>query len=354
MASSHSDLSEALKVDLSGLVEQLPTQQHGKLIQRVLQSILLMTEEDMERLDWKILLGSLQDMERAFRVFAPHRQVRKVAVFGSARTPENDPDYPMAVEFCQRMVELGFMIMTGGGGGIMEAANKGAGRDRSFGLNVELPFEQSANPFIATDDKLLEFKYFFTRKLFFLRETDAVVAFPGGYGTMDELYECLTLTQTGKFGPAPIVLVDRPGGDYWQEWEAFSKDQLLQKGLISEEDPCLYTITDRIDVATEAITSFYRVYHSSRYVEHDLIMRLKIELSDEDVARLNQEYKDILVTDEIVKTPTLPEEAGDETVHLPRLKFHYNQRDTGRLYQLIYEINRLGEPRLGEAHPEQR
>ena len=236
----------------------------------------------------------------------------------------------------------------------MEAANKGAGRDRSFGLNVELPFEQSANPFIATDDKLLEFKYFFTRKLFFLRETDAVVAFPGGYGTMDELYECLTLTQTGKFGPAPIVLVDRPGGDYWQEWEAFSKDQLLQKGLISEEDPCLYTITDRIDVATEAITSFYRVYHSSRYVEHDLIMRLKIELSDEDVARLNQEYKDILVTDEIVKTPTLPEEAGDETVHLPRLKFHYNQRDTGRLYQLIYEINRLGEPRLGEAHPEQR
>ena len=175
MAPSNSASPEALQADLARLIEQLPTQQHGKLIQRVLQSILLMTQEDMDRLDWKILLGSLQDMERAFQVFAPHRSVRKIAVFGSARTPEDDPDYPMAVEFCQRMVELGFMIMTGGGGGIMEAANKGSGRDRSFGLNVELPFEQSANPFIASDDKLLEFKYFFTRKLFFLRETDAVV-----------------------------------------------------------------------------------------------------------------------------------------------------------------------------------
>ncbi len=345
---------ETLQSELSTLIAQLPSLEHGKLIKRVLESLLVMAQEDLERLDWKILLGSLQDMERAFTLFSPYRHIRKIAVFGSARTPKTDPDYPMAVEFSRRMAEQGFMIMTGAGGGIMEAANEGAGRSQSFGLNVQLPFEQSANPFIKGDNKLLQFKYFFTRKLFFLRETDAVAAFPGGYGTMDELYECLTLVQTGKFGPAPLILVDRPGGDYWQEWEKFSKDQLLLKGLISPEDPCLYTITDQVEVACRVISDFYRVYHSSRYVGPLFIMRLKAELTDEDVEFLNHSFKDILVTDRIEKTQALPEEAADETVGMPRLKFHYNQRDTGRLYQLIAEVNRLGVKSLGEAHPEQK
>lgn len=345
---------DKLQADLTHLVARLPELEHGSLIQRALQNILLMAEEDLERLDWKILQGSLQDMEHAFRVFAPYRHVRKVAVFGSARTPETDPDYSIAFEFSKCMAAQGFVIMTGAGGGIMEAANKGAGRSRSFGLNVQLPFEQSANAFIEGDEKLLTFKYFFTRKLFFLRETDAVIAFPGGFGTMDELFECLTLIQTGKFGPSPLVLVDRPGGDYWQEWEKFSKDQLRLKGLISPEDHHLYTITDRIDVACQAVSDFYSVYHSSRYVGPMLVLRLKVELADADVEAINRAFEDILVTGAIEKTAAFPEELADETVALPRLKLHYDQRNTGRLYQLIAEINRRGAAQLTEVHPEQK
>ncbi len=354
MGSSNPAALDRLQADLIDLVSKLPALEHGSLIQRALQSLVSMAQEDLDRLDWKILLGSLEDMEHAFRIFSPYRHVRKVAVFGSARTPETDPDYRIAFEFSRCMVELGFVIMPGAGGVIMPAANTGAGRSRSFGLNVRLPFEQSANEFIEGDEKLLTFKYFFTRKLFFLRETDAVIAFPGGFGTMDELFECLTLIQTGKFGPSPLVLVDRPGGDYWQEWEKFSKDQLLLKGLISPNDHCLYTITDQIDVACRAIADFYSVFHSSRYVGPLLVLRLKVELTEADVAALNLAFGDILVAGAIEKTAVLPEEFADETVALPRLKLHYDQRNTGRLYQLIAEINRLGGVRLPVAHPEQK
>ena len=345
---------QPLQGELTQLVEQLPSLEHGKLIKQVLVSLLAISRENLDRLDWKILLGSLQDMEKAFQVLAPYRHTRKIAVFGSARTAKDDPDYAMARDFSKTMADQGFMLLTGAGGGIMEAANEGAGRDRSFGLNVYLPFEQSANPFIEGDEKLLTFKYFFTRKLFFLRETDGVAVFPGGFGTMDELFECLTLMQTGKFGPVPLLLVDRPGGDYWQDWAGYVNDQLLKKGLISGEDHHLYTITDDIEVAEAAIANFYRVYHSSRYVGADLVMRLTTALEDAEVERLNQDFSDILVSGAIEKTAALPAEKGDETAHLPRLKLHYNQRDTGRLYELIADINRLGESHLEEAHPECR
>lgn len=343
-----------LQAELTDLVQQLPSLEHGRLIQRVLETLLGISHENLERLDWKILLGSLQDMEQAFRVLAPYRHTRKIAVFGSARTPESDPDYAMARDFSRAMANQGFMILTGAGPGIMEAANEGAGRLNSFGLNVNLPFEQSSNPYIEGDEKLLTFKYFFTRKLFFLRETDAVAVFPGGFGTMDELFECLTLMQTGKFGPVPLIFVDRPGGDYWQDWSRYVEAQLLGKGLISPEDHHLYTITDEIDVAERAIADFYRVYHSSRYVGSRLIMRLKTSLTDDEIEDLNLKFRDILVSDRIEKTTALPEEDGDDTAALPRIQFHYNQRDTGRLYQLIAEVNRMGAPRLKELHPEQR
>lgn len=355
MASQDSQAQlQQLQGDLTQLVQQLPSLEHGKLIHQALTSLIAISQENLDRLDWKILLGSLQDMEKAFQVLAPYRHTRKVAVFGSARTAKDDPDYAMARDFSKTLADQGFMLLTGAGGGIMEAANEGAGRDRSFGLNVYLPFEQSANPAIDGDAKLLTFKYFFTRKLFFLRETDAVAVFPGGFGTMDELFECLTLMQTGKFGPVPLILVDQPGGDYWQDWEGYVNDQLLRKGLISSEDHYLYTITDDIAVAEAAIANFYRVYHSSRYVGSDLVMRLNAELTDAEVERLNQDFSDILVTGSIEKTAALPEEKGDETVTLPRLKFHYNQRDTGRLYELISEVNRVGDSHLKEVHPEKR
>lgn len=349
------DSLDGLQASLKELVVQLPDHKHQKLVQQALQTLVSIVQHpDLDRLDWKIMAGSLADMERAFEVFAPHRHTRKVAVFGSARTAPTDPDYQMAESFSRNMANQGFMVMTGGGPGIMQAANAGAGRERSFGLNVQLPFEQESNPFIAGDSKLINFKYFFTRKLFFLRETDAIACFPGGFGTMDELFECLTLIQTGKFGPAPVVLVDRPGGDYWQEWDAYNRDHFLAKGLISAEDRGLYTITDRLDVASAAIADFFRVYHSSRYVRSQFVMRLNVELSDAVVEDLNREFADILISGHIVKSQALPEELGDDTAPLPRLVFEFNQRDTGRLYQLIAAVNRVGAIEPQALHPEHK
>lgn len=345
--------TSTLRTSILHLLDHLPQYSHSPLIAQALDTLVRIAEHDMERLDWKILIGSLQDMDRAFEVFHRYRHTRKIAVFGSARTVTTAPEYQMALDFSKSMAQQGFMVMTGAGGGIMEAANQGAGRDQSFGLNVHLPFEQEANPYVG-DEKLLQFKYFFTRKLFFLRETDAVAVFPGGFGTQDEAFECLTLTQTGKFGPAPMIFVDRPGGDYWQHWSRYIQDQLLGNGLISPEDTCLYTITDRLDVACQAIMDFYRVYHSSRYVHQQFVMRLKTELTDEQVAELNETFSDLLVRGAIVKTTVLEAERGDETETLPRLVFHFNQRDLGRLYQMIARINQMGATAPESTHPEQK
>ena len=346
--------TQALRTSLIQLVDNLSDYAHSALIAQALETLVRIAEHDMERLDWKILIGSLQDMDRAFGVFHPYRHTRKIAVFGSARTVSTAPEYQMALDFSKRMAQQGFMVMTGAGGGIMEAANQGAGRDHSFGLNVHLPFEQEANPYVRGDEKLLQFKYFFTRKLFFLRETDAIAVFPGGFGTQDEAFEVLTLTQTGKFGPAPMIFVDRPGGEYWHQWSRYIEEQLLGNGLISPEDPSLYTITDRLEVACQAIVDFYRVYHSSRYVHQNFVMRLKTELSDQQVAELNDTFADLLVSGTIAKTKVLDTEQRDGTENLPRLIFHFNQRDLGRLYQMIMRINQMGATAPESSHPEQK
>jgi hypothetical protein len=345
---------KSLQTDLAALIEQLPTLEHGKWIQRALAVIMRLTEEEIDRLDWKILTASIEDMERAFQVFYPYRHVRKVTIFGSARLAPETPEYKLATEFARYLTQQGFMVMTGAGGGIMEAGNVGAGAEKSFGLNIELPFEQGANPFIAGDPKLINFKYFFTRKLFFLRESDAIALFPGGFGTQDEAFECLTLCQTGRSGPVPVVLVDKAGGTYWQEWDAYVRKHLVQRGLVSPEDSCLYTVTDNLDVAYEAINNFYRVYHSSRYVGDQLVMRLKLELSDADVERLNEDFSDILVKGRIEKSWALPQETPDETAELPRLLLYFNRRDTGRLYQMINTISEMGAAAPEASHPEQK
>ena len=208
LGSSPQRLSEtdSLESEVALLVKKLPNLKHEKWISRSLSTIMRMAGEELDRLDWKILSASLHDMEKGFEVFYPYRHVRKITIFGSARTPEDAREYQMAVDFARRVSELGFMVMTGAGGGIMQAGNEGARMEKSFGLNVQLPFEEGSNRFIEGDRKLINFKYFFTRKLFFLRESDALALFPGGFGTLDEAFETLTLTQTGKYGPAPIVL----------------------------------------------------------------------------------------------------------------------------------------------------
>lgn len=364
MNSFPSDGIQLLQADLVRLIEQLPKLRNGKLVYQALATLVRMTEEDIDRLDWKILKSSLQDLEKGFQAFYPYRHTRKVTIFGSSRLQPDTPEYLLAVEFARRVTAQGFIVMTGGGGGIMEAGNKGAGPGKSFGLNIQLPFEQGANPFIEGDPKLINFKYFFTRKLFFLRETDAIALFPGGYGTQDEAFECLTLCQTGKAPPIPLVLIDRPGGDYWKDWDAYIQKHLIKPGLISPEDDKLYAVTDNLDRACQIISDFYRVYHSSRYVEDQLVLRLKRELADEVVEQLNESFGDILLAGRIQKsqalpeefqeTQAVPEELQDETSNLPRLIFRFNQRDHGRLYQLIAEVNRIETSTPEATHPERK
>jgi hypothetical protein len=356
MAVSHpqNNLKSPLPEELAELIEQLPTLKYGKLIQRALAVLVRIAGEEVDRLDWKILTAALEDLEQGFQIFYPYRHTRKITIFGSARISPDSSEYRLAVDFARSITQLGFMVLTGAGGGIMQAGNEGAGREHSFGLNIRLPFEQEANPFIANDSKLINFKYFFTRKLFFLRESDAVALFPGGFGTQDEAFETLTLCQTGKYGPAPLVLIDEPGGDYWLSWNQHVQKNLLERGLISPEDINLHTITDNLSIACDTIRNFYQVYHSSRYVGKQFVMRLNCELSDAQVEQLNEDYSDILVEGRIEKSSALPQEIGNETEHLPRLVFHFNQRSFGRLYQLIDRINRMGCLPSEAEHPERK
>lgn len=353
MASSPSNPSESLHGDVLHLLDRLPHLKHGELIQLALATIVRMSESEIDRLDWKICNASLQDMERAFKTFYPYRHVRKIAIFGSARIAPDTDEYKLAVDFAHRVTQQGFMVITGAGGGIMQAGNEGAGREKSFGLNIQLPFEQGANSFIEGDRKLVPFKYFFTRKLFFLRESDALALFPGGFGTQDEAFECITLSQTGKSSPVPLVLIDKPGGNYWHDWNDYIHKQLLKRGLISPDDPSLYTITDQLDVACEAIASFYRVFHSCRYVGNRLVVRLNLEPADADVEQLNENFSDILIKGRIEKSTPLPQEA-QEADGISRLSMYFNQRDLGRLYQLIATINQFGTPTEECTHPERK
>ena len=345
--------SGILDGQIDKLLDNLPEHPHRKLIQRSLKVLLRIADSDTERLDWKILTASLEDLEQGFKKFYPYRHTRKIAIFGSARTSLQQTEYKMAVEFARRMTQAGFMVITGAGGGIMQAGNEGAGRANSFGLNIRLPFEQGANAAIEGDDKLISFKYFFTRKLFFLKESDAIALFPGGFGTQDEAFETLTLCQTGKYGPVPLVLVDRPGGDYWHSWNDYICQQLKERGLISPEDPSLYTITDNLEVACQTIEDFYRVYHSSRYVGELFIIRLKLKLSELVVEQLNDEFADLLSRGKISQGVALPEErSNQEIIDLPRLTLYFNQKSLGRLYQLIAKINSFGDSCDATEHPE--
>lgn len=359
-----SDRLTKLQQDLLQLVDRLPSLAHGDLIQTALEVLVRMAGEELDRLDFKILRSTLRDLELGFQAFHPFRHTRKISIFGSSRLPPDSPEYQLAIDFARCVTEEGFMVMTGAGGGIMEAGNLGAGHGKSFGLNIELPFEQGANPYIEGDAKLVNFKYFFTRKLFFLRESDAIALFPGGFGTLDEAFECLTLSQTGKSPPIPVVLVDHPGGTYWQAWDSHVQQYLIKQGLISPEDDALYTITDDIHVACEAIKGFYRNYHSSRYVDDRLIIRMKQALSPASLAQLNHDFQDIILTGEIEPVQAClaevqqdqpqPQQTAEDVADLPRIAFHFNQRDHGRLYQMIAAINQMGIAETTTSHPEQK
>jgi uncharacterized protein (TIGR00730 family) len=293
--------------------------------------------------DIKLMATAVRELRYCFKVFAAYRGRRKATVFGSARTKPDHPAYVAAEEFGRKMVENEWMVITGAGSGIMQAGHAGAGRENSFGLNIILPFEQSANPVVQGDPKLVTMRYFFTRKLMFIKESDAVVLFPGGFGTHDEAFEALTLVQTGKSHIFPVVMVDEPGGTYWRAWERFIREELLDRGYISPADISLFRVTDSVEAAVDEVVGFYRVYHSMRYVRGHLVFRLQTRLSDALMLRINREFADILAGGEFEQTEALPEEANEPTLaDLTRLRFRFDRHAIGRLRQLIDVINLEG------------
>ena len=317
------------------------------LITEMLVTTLKLHRDHPERADLKLLNAALKEMRYSFLVFSQYRGIRKLSVFGSARTPVSDPNYRLAADLARHMSDIrGWMVITGAGPGTMEAANLGAGGDASFGVNIRLPFEAEANPYVD-DARLINFKYFFTRKLMFVKESHAFALFPGGFGTLDETFEILTLTQTGKALLQPIVLIEAPGTGYWQGWVDFVTDTLVPKGMINPDDLNLFTFVTDAAAAAAEVCSFYRNYHSQRYLADQLVLRMVRVPGPDLVAALNDEFSDIVVSGKIEVVEATEAEDGDHP-DLGRVRLHFDRRNHGRLRLLV---NRLNEIDPGEAEP---
>ena len=308
----------------------------------IIENALKLLKDVEDSGDVRVIQTALRELRYAFKLFAPYAGTRKVTIFGSARTLPTRLEYQQAVEFGRKISQAGFMVITGAGGGIMHAGHEGAGPEKSFGANIRLPWEQAANPIIREDKKLITFKYFFTRKLIFIRHSDAIALFPGGFGTMDEGYEAITLMQTGKSQLMPLVLIDRPGGTYWKTWDKHIREHLLRDQLISPDDLNLYQITDDTDQAVKIITRFYRNFQSSRFVKDLFVIRLRHPPTDSALQAMNEDFADIINGTAIQRIEPTPDETADgDCVDLPRIAFGFNRRDYGRLRQLIDVLNGL-------------
>ena len=326
-----------LVTDIQQLVAEAGGTDDAALLTAFVATVL--RSRGLERGDLKLMHRTVRELRYALSVFERYRDVRKVTVFGSARALPSAPTYGLARAFARRMVQAGFMVITGAGAGIMHAAQEGAGRESSFGLNILLPFEQGANEVIANDPKLIYFKYFFVRKLIFVKETHAFALFPGGFGTHDEACEALTLMQTGKSTLMPVVFVDAPGSTYWQDWYAFVQRHMLQSGLISPSDMHLFKVTSDVDEAVNEITTFYYNYHSSRYVGGQLLIRLQRVPAAAMLDRLNVDFRDILTQGDIVAVEPPGDTTDDEAPHLPRVLLWFNRTHFGRLRQMLDVLN---------------
>jgi uncharacterized protein (TIGR00730 family) len=314
----------------------------GKLDQYagILRTVLKLAQDDADRGDLKILNRSMQELRHAFRIFAPYRATRKVTIFGSTRVKESEPYYHLARSVGESLARAGFMVITGAGPGIMQAGHEGAGREKSFGVNIRLPSVQEANPFIRDDPKLMNFHFFFTRKLMFVKEADAVVIFPGGFGTQDELFEAITLAQTGKSRVTPILLVDVPDGTYWSRWRDFLREDVMSRGYISERETSFFKIVTSARAVVEEIEHFYRNFHSYRFVRQDLLIRLNHAPTIALIDQLNSDFAEILIGGKVVETEPLPEEADyPDTLRLPRLLMRFNREDHSWLRRMIDVIN---------------
>jgi len=330
----------ALDQELEAILDQLGVDEDRDLLFDVLVSAVRLASDHADRLDLKITSATLKEMRTAFRAFAPYCDVPKITIFGSARTLPTDPSYAQARDLAQHMAARGWMVITGAGPGIMAAGLEGAGREHSFGVNIRLPFEQSANAFIAGDEKLISMKYFFTRKLMLIKESLGFVSLPGGFGTLDETMELLTLLQTGKAVPAPVVLLDEPGGTFWPAFARFLHDEPAQRGLINDDDLDLFLCTDDVQVAADDVLGFYRNYRSLRWVGDQLVLRMERAPSDAQLADLEREFGEIAVDHKIEGSGPLPAEVRDDDhLELARIILRYNGFAAGKLRRLINSVN---------------
>jgi len=309
----------------------------GKLVREMIHTATKMIGDGSDTGELKLTSRSLKELRYAMKVFRPYQGVRKVTVFGSARTAEDHPDYQAAESFSRQMAQSGWMVITGAGGGIMRAGHGGAGRKASFGVAIRLPFEVTANEYIQGDPKLVVFRYFFTRKLIFVSQADAVVLLPGGFGTLDECFETITLIQTGKAPPVPVVMIDPPGRSYWAAWDRYVRENLLADGLIGPDDVNLYTVVRSAEEAAQHVLRFYRNYHSQRYVHDDLIIRMRRPLTFEQIQTMNEQFATLIAEGQISPSGALKSEK--EHLELPRLRFVFNRRNYGLLRLLIDRIN---------------
>lgn len=334
-------INGAIDDTIDGLLDMLPSIRHRDIVREMFLTALKAGMECDSRADLKLMNTTLKEMRYTSKVFAPYRGIRKVTVFGSARTRPEEAPYRLAYDLGRCLAERGHMVITGGGGGIMQAANEGAGPEHSFGVRIKLPFESNANHVLVDNSRLINYKYFFNRKVAFIKEADAVVLLPGGFGTLDEAMEIITLIQTGKCPPLPLLFLEPPGGTYWTSKVEFLRRELLDYGYINAADLDLFRIVKSAQDAIEHVDHFYRRYHSMRYVGERLVVRLREALTAERIARLQEDFSDILLPQgRINSSGALPEELNETHLRdLPRLIVDFNRRDFGRLRHLIDAIN---------------
>lgn len=322
------------------LVEQLGVSENVRLSEQLVSEAIGLVTDAPDTLDFKIATAALTEMRAAFKVFAPYKHERKVSIFGSARTKPDDPLYAQARDLAARLAGRGWMTVTGAGPGIMEAGMEGAGRERSIGVSIRLPFESGANSVIAGDEKHIAMKYFFTRKLMLIKESHAFVCLPGGFGTLDETFELLTLMQTGKGLPVPVVLLDEPGDPYWESVDELVESQLAARGLVSANDRSLYTITDSCAVACETIERFYSNYDSIRFVGDRLVIRVRQAPSDEQLTSLNERYGHLVASGSIQRSEATRAERRDgDKLDLERISFDFTKHGYSDLISMINDTN---------------
>ena len=335
-------LPEGLSAEINAVLDEAGVLTDRRLVMRMMRTAILLGEDDTDRLDLKIASAALAEMRDAFRLFAPYRGVPKVTVFGSARTRTDDPLYRQARDVAAALAADGWMVVTGAGPGIMQAAAEGAGPALSLGVSIRLPFEEKANGLVTGQDHVVAMKYFFTRKLMLIKESRGFICLPGGFGTLDEMFELLTLQQTGKAEPMPIVLLDEPGGTFWQGLRRFIDQELAPAGVISDGDFDRVVITDSVEAARDEITGFWRNYDSLRWIGDELVLRLRVAPTDAEIDDLNDRFAPMLDSGRIRRTePRQPEIADGDLLELPRLALHLEQRQVGNLFRLIGAINQL-------------